>query len=292
MKTSPRTLVAAPARAAAIATTALLLAACSSSPPNGYGVATPPPPRITETAAPTDAAPHRDSQASYLTLVSRMQQNGLWFASLAHIDALEQQWGASPESQRLRADALRQTGQLEQSEKIYLQLAGTPQQTAAYHGRGLLAGARGDFAQAADLLEDARRQTPTDGLLLNDLGYAQMRAGRLEAARMPLMQAQQLLPENPKVLGNIALLLLAEDKPALAQALMDESRLPSETRAAIAQEAKSMGLHAAAPPPTTATVAATSQETPELPVIHEAAVSAPLVLKTSGWMSARIRNTP
>jgi Flp pilus assembly protein TadD len=105
------------------------------------------------------------------------------------------------------------------------------------------------------------------------------------------MQAQQLLPENPKVLGNIALLLLAEDKPALAQALMDESRLPSETRAAIAQEAKSLGLHAAAPAPA-ATTSAMGQATPEIPAIHEAAAGAPLVLKTSGWMSARTRNTP
>ncbi|WP_198970026.1 tetratricopeptide repeat protein [Xylophilus sp. ASV27] len=258
---------------------AFVLAACSST-PNGYGVAAPP--RIAEDTPPVDAAPYRDSQTTYLALINRMQQNGLWFASLAHVDALEQQWGRSPDSQRLRADALRQTGQAEQSEKIYLQLAGTPQQAAASHGRGLIAAARGDFAQAAELLEAARRQTPTDALLLNDLGYAQLRAGRLEAARMPLMQAQQLQPDNPKVLGNIALLLLAEGKPGLAQTLMEESRLPVATRAAIAREAARLDLPTAA----SATATDAAQDPPQ------AAAGAPLVLKASGWMSARIQGTP
>jgi len=279
MKNSTLIALVSASRHAAIAGSALLLLAACSSPPNGYGVAAPP--RIAEDTAPVDAAPYRNSQSTYLALVTRMQQNGLWFASLAHVEALEQQWGPSPESQRLRADALRQTGQTEQSEKIYLQLMGTPQQAAAYHGRGLLAGARDDFAQAADLLEEARRQTPTDALLLNDLGYAQLRAGRLDAARMPLMQAQQLLPDNPKVLGNIALLLLAEGKPGLAQTLMEESRLPVATRTAIAREAMRLDLP-------TATRSATTNGGQD---IQEAAAGAPLVLKASGWMSARIPAT-
>lgn len=51
-----------------------------------------------------------------------MQQEGLWYASLAHIDALENQWTVSEQSTLLRADALRQTGNRARSATLYQQL--------------------------------------------------------------------------------------------------------------------------------------------------------------------------
>ncbi len=149
-----------------------------------------------ETTATQKSAASIDTQSTYLKLVEQMQTDGLWFASLAHIDALEQRWGVSPESSRMRADALRQTGESSRSEDTYKRLIGTPLEAAGYHGLGLLAGARGDYAEAVRLLKEAQRRNPTDAVLLSDLGYASLRAGLVAEARLPLMQALQLRSES------------------------------------------------------------------------------------------------
>jgi len=47
----------------------------------------------------------------YLDMIRTMQDRSLYFASLAHVEAYLQLYGTSPEILRLRADALRETGQ-------------------------------------------------------------------------------------------------------------------------------------------------------------------------------------
>jgi hypothetical protein len=68
-----------------------------------------------------DATPMlaQETQASYLQVVAELQRKSLWYAALAHLDALEQRWGVSDTSRLLRADALRQTGQFQDSERLY-----------------------------------------------------------------------------------------------------------------------------------------------------------------------------
>ncbi|RYY72521.1 MAG: hypothetical protein EOO24_47710 [Comamonadaceae bacterium] len=187
------------------------------------------------------AAPSADAtlqtQATYVRLVEQMQKDGLWFASLAHLDALEQRWGTAPGTIRLRADALRETGQADASRRQYTLLLATPLAGAGYHGLGLLAGGEADFAAAIPLLVQAQQRNPTDALLLSDLGYAQLRAGHVEAARVPLMQAAQLMPERPQLQANLALYLLASGKPQQAEALMVAQRLDPDARAAIRRAA-------------------------------------------------------
>ncbi|WP_295535200.1 tetratricopeptide repeat protein [uncultured Pseudacidovorax sp.] len=221
------------------------LAACSGTPKSQYPGAEAAQERQSTQAA-ADAATGADGSAAidsagtYLRLVARMQQDGLWFASLAHVDALEARHGVLPASTRLRADALRQTGQDAASAAAYRRLVGTPLEAAGYHGLGLLAGGRGDFAEAARLMAQARRSTPTDGLLLSDLGYALLRAGRTDDARVPLMQAAQLRPDQPQVQANLALYLQASGRTDQATALMDAQRLPDASRAAIRQAAREL----------------------------------------------------
>jgi hypothetical protein len=89
-----------------------------------------------DAAADTKAGAAVDTQATYLRLVEQMQKEDLWFASLAHIDALEQRWGVSPDSTRVRAEALRQTGQAVPAEAAYRRLMDTPMESAGYRGTG------------------------------------------------------------------------------------------------------------------------------------------------------------
>ena len=242
-----------------------------------------------EAAADTKAGAAVDTKATYLKLVEQMQKEGLWFASLAHIDALEQRWGVSPESTRMRADALRQTGQAAASEQAYKRLIGTPLESAGYRGLGLLAGARGSFAEAAQLLKQAQRLTPTDAALLSDLGYASLRAGQIDDARLPLMQALQLRPDSAQAQSNLALYLEVTGQAEQANKLMEANRMSPAARAAVRDAAQQLRAGGAAP------MAASSSPQPVVAVVRplpdtatlarddQAQQQQPLMLKASRW---------
>ncbi len=181
-----------------------------------------------------------DSRATYLRMVAQMQQKGLYFASLAHIDALQQRWGVDPESNVLRADALRQTEQTDAAKALYLQLMSTPMRAQAAHGLGLIAGRAGDFGAATGYLMQANNAAPTDGGMLNDLGYALMQRGRLAEARVPLFKASELMADNPRVWSNIALYLMLDGQADQAQAVMDKNQLPAASRAQITELARTI----------------------------------------------------
>lgn len=87
--------------------------------------------------------------AMALSVIREAQQSGRYFASLAYLDAYRQTYGETPEVQVMRADALRMTGQGEAAEKLYRILLSGEQAPAAWHGLGLLAAGRSDFAGAA-----------------------------------------------------------------------------------------------------------------------------------------------
>lgn len=240
-----------------------------------------------EAASESKTGANIDTQATYLKVVGQMQQQGLWFASLAHIDALEQRWGITPDSTRVRADALRQTGQSEPAEAAYKRLLATPQESAGYRGLGLLAGARGHYTEAVQLFKQAQRRTPTDALLLSDLGYASLRAGQLEEARLPLMQALQLQPDSKQAQANVALYLEATHQQEQAVALMDANRMPETTRAAVraaALQMRAAGNSTAWPSSAanTAPASATASNGTST-TLRDEPTSIPLALKPTRW---------
>lgn len=220
-------------RAAAILVLALL-GACASK-LSGYGVG-PQAEREAEIQQATrDPAP--DTPAMYLDLIGRMQAQGLYYASLAHIDAFEKQYGAQPDTILMRADALRMTDQPVAAADAYTKLLQTPLAARGYRGLGLLAGAAGDFSRAALQLQEAARLAPTDPLTLSDLGYARLREGDVDGARVPLMKAAQLDQSNQKIVSNVALYLLADGDKMHAAALMDQQKFSPDVRAAIRRDA-------------------------------------------------------
>jgi Flp pilus assembly protein TadD len=211
-----------------------LLAACASDKPAGYGLAPNGAARadIPPASALGDKGPP-DTPGMYRALIERMQAQGLFFASLAHIAQFENQYGASPESILLRARAQRETGQLDQSAEAYRGLINTPLAAPAWHGLGLIAGARSDYAGAATALAEAARRSPTDPMVLNDYGYALLRAGNVAAARLPFAQAAELDAANPKIIANLAVYLRVNGETARADAVMERGALAPATRAAV-----------------------------------------------------------
>jgi Flp pilus assembly protein TadD len=221
-------------RAAALAVLSLL-GACASKDLTGYGVGPQAERAVLAQQANKDPAP--DTPGMYLGLIDQMQSQGLYFASLAHIDAYDKQYGASPDSILLRADALRMTGQPAAAASAYGQLLKTPLAMRGYRGLGLIAGAAGDFARAAQELQQAVQLAPTDAATLSDLGYARLRDGDVDGARVPLMKAAELDQTNPKIVSNVALYLLAHGDRAQALAVMNQQKLAPEVRAAIRSDA-------------------------------------------------------
>ena len=208
--------------------------------PSGYGVG----PQAERAAMLQNAQkdPKPDTPGMYLALIDKMQSQGLYFASLAHIDAYEKQYGATPDSTLLRADALRMTGQPDAGANAYRALLATPLASRGYRGLGLVAGAAGDFDGAAHDLEAASALAPTDAATLSDLGYARLRDGDVAGARVPLMQAAELDAHNAKVLANVALLLLSQGHMREARGLMDEQHFSNEVREAVRQDAAKVAL--------------------------------------------------
>lgn len=208
----------------------------------GAAAATPRAPSISDSLA-ADALPapaNTDNLATYVQLVGQMQQKGLYFASLAHIDALQQRWGADADSNLLKADALRHTGQAEPARLLYSQLLNSPAKARAAHGLGLLASRAGDLAGAATYFTQAMQAAPTDGAILNDLGYVLMQQGQWPAARVPLMKASELAGDNPRVWSNVALFLTLDGQDAQAQKVMDSHQLPAATRSQVAEQARAI----------------------------------------------------
>ena len=188
-----------------------------------------------------EKAPTPDNKGMYLGLIQQMQEQGMYFASLAHIDAYEQQNGSTPQIQRLRADALRETRQGAAADAVYRKLQNSSEASAAWHGLGLLAAQSGDYKAAVISLREAAKREPTNPVMLSDLGYALLRSGDIAAARVPLAQAAELAPDNRKMIGNLALFLLVSGDAGKAREVMDKASLPADSRATVYRLAAEIG---------------------------------------------------
>ncbi|MCO8248225.1 tetratricopeptide repeat protein [Comamonas thiooxydans] len=217
-----------------------------------------------------------DTQDTYLALVKQMQSKSLWYASIAHLDALDKQWGASSDSRLLRADALRQVGQLSAAIPIYQGLLGSAKDGAARYGLGRVAAEQGDFRSAALQMEQARMSNPVDSRLLTDLGYAYLRARDLNAARIPLMQAAQLNPEDAQASVNLSLFMMVSGQSAQAEEFMRQRKLDAQTQQLVKEQAgewlRTASL-AAAKPAAAATGKVVNLSRPEVKTAPEAVAS-------------------
>lgn len=213
----------------------LLLAACSTF-RNGFPNHPPTP------SLDGPAKPATDSKAMYLDLIRQMQQQGAYYASLAHIDAFRLRYGNPSELQRLQGDALRETGQDDAAAKVYQGMLHGPQAAAAWHGLGLIAASGQHYAEAEKDLLQATQLEPINVTYLNDLGYARLAAGNTAAAHQPLAEAAELEPANTKVISNLALWAALQGDEAQADAIMQRANLPTPTREAVRRLAAQMHM--------------------------------------------------
>lgn len=173
----------------------------------------------------------------YLQLIARLQDKRLYFASLAHLDVFDRRWPGHRRATLLRADALREVGQLDQAAALYRGLLSGELAAGAQHGLGLLASRRGDLGTAEAALQEANRLAPTDAEVLNDLGYVQLLLRRLDQAGFNLHKATELDPKNLRAGANLALYYLLDRRPARAEATMDWYKLSDGQRKEVFEKA-------------------------------------------------------
>lgn len=220
----------------ALHTSCLLLAVTLAALASGCASTTPKYVRA-PSLAPPEPDP-QDSRNAYLELIERMQQQGAWYASLAHVEAFRQRYGDRPALRLLQADALRETGQADAAVTLYRELSSGPQAAAAAHGLGLIAARRDDDAGSEQALARATQLQPLNTDYLGDLGYARLRAGQFDQAREPLAKALELSPGNAKATANLALWAVLRGDQATAERLSAQASLNEETRRSIQQQAQ------------------------------------------------------
>lgn len=176
----------------------------------------------------------------YLQLIRGIQQKGLYYASLAHLDAFALRWKDNDEATLLRAHALRAIGQPDKAKELYGKLASGNFAAEAYHGLGLIAMSQGQQKEGVDALNKAAALAPTNTDILNDQGRALLEAGRLEEAKQSLFRAAELDSRNKKVGANLALLLMLEGKGPQADETFRRYGIPAPAQQELRQRAGEM----------------------------------------------------
>jgi Flp pilus assembly protein TadD len=225
----------------------LLATACSTF-RNGF------PNHVSEPSLNGPSKPSTDSKVMYLDLIHQMQQQGSYYASLAHIEAFRLRYGNPPELQRMEGDALRETHQDAAASTVYQGMLHGPEAAAAWHGLGLIAANDHHNDEAEKDLLQATQREPVNVTYLNDLGYARLAAGDVASAHEPLAEAAELEPTNTKVVSNLALWASLQGDDVQADAIMQRANLPPATRDAVHKLAMQMRVQAraaAATEPTT-----------------------------------------
>lgn len=166
----------------------------------------------------------------YLQLISGMQQRGLYYAALAHLDAFEARWPSRADAILLRAHAQRETGQTEAAKASYGKLLDGPLAARAYHGLGLIAMRAGNLEEGSTALNRAAALAPTDAAILGDQGYAYLMLGKIDDARLALFKAAELDDGNKRIGANLALLLVLSGKIEQAHDLMQRYNLAPRAR--------------------------------------------------------------
>lgn len=177
----------------------------------------------------------------YLQLIGGMQQRGLYYASLAHLDAFDARWPGRADATLLRAHALRESGQTEAAKTMYGKLLGGPLAARAYHGLGLIAMRGGNLEEGNAALNRAAALAPADATILGDQGYAFIMLGKYEEARLALFKASELDGGNKRIGANLALLMLLSGKIEQAHDLMQRYNLTPSVRDEILARAANAG---------------------------------------------------
>jgi Flp pilus assembly protein TadD len=176
--------------------------------------------------------------------IEQLVGDGKYYAALAQLDALG---GTSPQSELVRADALRRIDRDSEANAIYLKLAGGCLDGRAQHGLGLVAAKSGRTLESVEFFQRARLALPTDIRVRNDLGYAMLLVNQVDAAQFEFLTVLDLNPGDSKAGRNLVLLTFLRGQPDKARELARKMALDEVTALQLQRQADAMRQNPAFP---------------------------------------------
>lgn len=168
--------------------------------------------------------PQGDSDARarklFLGVVGGLRDQGKSRASLAFLDEYERSYPDDPDAKLLRADCLLDVGDAKQAEALYKGLSRGEHAAAAHAGLGQVAASQRSWAEAADEFGEAVRLSPRTIRYVNNLGFAEMQAGRYERAEFSLRKAAELDPRGAQARNNLILCVHREGREDEARSML------------------------------------------------------------------------
>ena len=164
----------------------------------------------------------------FLIVVEGLRKQGKSRAALAFLEDYNRQYPNDPKAELLQADCLMDDGGTEQASAIYARLKTGPNAAAAHAGLGRIAASRRDWAGAVVQFGEATRRDPSNPSYVNDLGFAQVRAGEYEPGIARLQQAAQLDPNNRVVRNNLILGLTFAGRSGQAAQIVETIADPAD----------------------------------------------------------------
>lgn len=143
----------------------------------------------------------------YLMLIRQARDDGHSRAALAFLDDFERQFPNVFEAQILRINCLLDLGQIDEAELAATALTERDRTGTIKTMRGHVLSAQQRWDEAIAEYREALRQLPSDALLNNALGYAQLRSGLSGDAIETLRRARELSPQDPVIRNNLLLAL-------------------------------------------------------------------------------------
>ncbi|MBW2939489.1 hypothetical protein [Zhongshania aquimaris] len=194
-------------------TLVLLLSGCANTPASK------------QAAASNCNVPTSKEESVTLDLIEQQVSEKQYYSALAY---LEKAPDSSPRVLRLRAEAQRNTGMLDEAYTSYRNLSLTCMAAFGHAGMAKILATRGDIPQAHQQMLKARRLAPSNADIRNDYGFILLAHKNFKGAQREFMTALQLQPGHPVAIRNMVMSLILDGDSRTALRMAKNNGIPSQ----------------------------------------------------------------
>lgn len=149
--------------------------------------------------------PSAEEDALYIAIIRNMIERDQSQAALAFLDDYLKRRPGDVEALTLKGEALLRTGQIDEADKVYIELDRRRVQPVAAFGLGQVRAKVGDWKGAVPQFARAAASAPTDPRVLNNYGFALLNTEDYAKAYGVLARAAQISPQNQQIRTNFAI---------------------------------------------------------------------------------------
>lgn len=182
-------------------------------------------PSSKQTSASNCNIPVSKKESVTLDLIEQQVAEKQYYSALAY---LEKAPDSSPRVLRLRAEAQRNTGMLDEAYESYRNLSLTCMAAYGHAGMAKILAVRGDIPQAHQQMLKARRLAPSNADIRNDYGFILLAHKNFKSAQREFMTALQLQPGHPVAIRNMVMSLILGGDSRTALRMAKNNGIPSE----------------------------------------------------------------